>query len=81
MKSTRGDPKKGGENAGAKSLKIGVPARFENLSPDPVNSLVTARSRSGRSPRASGPLVFNVPILVDRDDNIISGHGPPVGLC
>ena len=73
MKSTRGDPKKAG-NAGAKSLKIGY-RPIRELEPDPVNPRSHSKKQLRQIAESIRTFGFNVPILVDRHDNIISGHG------
>ena len=73
MKSTRGDPKKAG-NAGAKSLKIGY-RPIRELEPDPVNPRSHSKKQVRQIAESIRTFGFNVPILVDRHDNIISGHG------
>ena len=72
MKSTRGDPKKSG-NAGAKSLKIGY-RPIRDLEPDPVNPRSHSKKQVRQIAESIRTFGFNVPILVDRHDNIISGH-------
>ena len=73
MKSTRGDPKKSG-NAGAKSLKIGY-RPIRDLEPDPVNPRSHSKKQVRQIAESIRTFGFNFPILVDRHDNIISGHG------
>jgi hypothetical protein len=48
---------------------------IEELKLDPANPRLHGKSRSGRSRNSIKTFGFNVPILTDRDDKVICGHG------
>jgi hypothetical protein len=56
------------------NLRI-VYRRVEDLKPDPANARVHSKRQIGKIAESIRVFGFNVPILVDRNLNVIAGHG------
>src|SRR5215469_1300880 len=49
--------------------------RIEELKPDPANPRRHGRKQIRQIAGSVQEFGFNVPVLIDRDDNIVAGHG------
>ena len=57
-----------------RNLQI-VYRRIDELKPDPANPRCHTQKQIRKIADSIGTFGFNVPILIDRDDNVICGHG------
>src|SRR5438874_2458732 len=73
MKSTNKGLKRGGVGE-ARSLKV-VWRLIDELKPDPTNPRSHSKKQIQQIANSIRAFGFNVPILIDRDGNIIAGHG------
>ena len=62
-------------NAGVLSRMAIEYRRIDALQPDPTNARRHSRKQIGQIAESIRVFGFNVPILVDRDLNVIAGHG------
>jgi ParB/Sulfiredoxin domain len=60
-------------------LKI-VYRRIDEVKPDPTNPRLHTKKQIRQIADSVKTFDFNVPILIDRDDNVITGHGR-LGAC
>jgi len=64
------------ENTSMPSFDLTVVYRgIEALKPDPANARLHSRKQIRQIARSIATFGFNVPILIDRDDKVIAGHG------
>jgi ParB-like chromosome segregation protein Spo0J len=49
--------------------------RIDELNPDPANPRCHTKKQIRKIANSIGTFGFNVPILIDHDDNVICGHG------
>ena len=49
--------------------------RVETLKPDPANPRLHSKKQTRQIASSIATFGFNVPILIDREDNVIAGHG------
>jgi DNA modification methylase len=64
----------GPKPAGAGFLNM-VYRPIEELKPDPANPRLHSKKQIGQIANSIKTFGFNVPILIDRDDKVIAGHG------
>src|SRR5437868_12590216 len=62
------------EAANAKNLKV-AGRLIRELKPSPVNPRLHTKKQVRQIAASIKNFGFNVPVLVDRDDNVIAGHG------
>ncbi len=72
MKSFRNSPGKG---AGRTSCIAIVDHPIDALKPDPANPRLHSKKQIRQIAQSIKTFGFNVPILIDRDGNVVAGHG------